>query len=74
MEQLTSFLPIILVIGVVIFIMSRLNLGPKMRCNRCDGTGRVDERWPAPNKPGGWHVLAGQCPKCKGKGTISSRS
>lgn len=52
----------------VVFVFSRMNLGPKSRCNRCDGTGHVNERWPDPTAPGGWHVLEDVCPKCKGKG------
>lgn len=39
-------------------------------CTRCDGTGGVNERWPDPSKPGGWHELSGKCPKCDGKGRL----
>ena len=28
-------------------------------CTRCEGTGAVNERWPDPSKPGGWHELSG---------------
>ena len=55
---------------IVVFVFSRLNLGPKTRCTRCDGTGSINERWPDPKAPGGWHVVDGKCPKCKGKGKI----
>jgi DnaJ-class molecular chaperone len=55
---------------VVVVLFSRLNMGPKVRCNRCDGSGSVNERWPDPSQPGGWHVVEGQCPKCKGKGRV----
>ena len=27
-------------------------------CTRCEGTGAVNERWPDPSKPGGWHELS----------------
>lgn len=64
---------IILVMAVAVFFMSRLSLGPKMRCTRCSGSGQINERWPDPNKPGGWHVQEGTCPKCKGKGVVSTR-
>lgn len=39
-------------------------------CNRCNGTGQVDERWPDPKEPTGWHDVHGRCPKCGGKGKI----
>ena len=39
-------------------------------CTRCEGTGAVNERWPDPSKPGGWHELSGKCPKCDGKGRL----
>jgi hypothetical protein len=39
-------------------------------CTRCEGSGSVNERWPDPSKPGGWHELSGQCPKCDGKGRL----
>ena len=42
----------------------------KNRCTRCDGTGQVAERWPDPKEPGGWHIVEGTCPKCKGKGVF----
>lgn len=64
---------IILLVGlavIVFFFFRQMGSGGKMRCNRCDGTGQVDERWPDPKEPGGWHIVEGTCPKCKGKGKI----
>ena len=55
---------------VLFFFFRSSSRGGTMRCNRCDGTGQVNERWPDPNEPGGWHVVEGTCPKCKGKGKI----
>ena len=65
-----TFIVGIIVVLLLMFVFNRLNLGPKTRCTRCDGTGQVDERWPDPSAPGGWHVVEGKCPKCKGKGKI----
>jgi DnaJ-class molecular chaperone len=56
--------------ALVVFVLIRGQVGGRMRCNRCDGTGQVNERWPDPKEPGGWHIVEGTCPKCKGKGTI----
>ena len=56
--------------ALVVFFLIRGQTGGRMRCNRCDGTGQVNERWPDPQEPGGWHIVEGTCPKCKGKGTI----
>ena len=64
---------ILLFVGmiVLVFVLFRcLGRGGTMRCNRCDGTGQVSERWPDPQEPTGWHVVEGICPKCKGKGKI----
>ena len=68
-----EYLSILLLVGlaVIMYLFFRqMGSGGKMRCNRCDGTGQVDERWPDPNAPGGWHIVEGKCPKCKGKGRI----
>jgi RecJ-like exonuclease len=67
-----ALLTLILMIGAV-FLMSRFITGPKIACTRCQGTGHVNERWPDPSKPGGWHRLEGTCPKCKGKGKVPVR-
>ncbi len=62
---------ILLVVLIVVFIfISRFNFAPKVRCTRCDGSGQVNERWPDPSEPGGWHIVEGRCPKCKGKGKV----
>lgn len=66
--ELLVFIVILLIVAVV--FVSRISLAPKVRCTRCEGTGQVNERWPDPSQPGGWHVLEGRCPKCKGKGKI----
>jgi DnaJ-class molecular chaperone len=56
---------------VLVFVLFRgMSHGGRMRCNRCDGTGQVSERWPDPQEPDGWHIVEGICPKCKGKGKI----
>ena len=55
---------------VVFFLLRNAGGGNRIRCNRCDGTGQVSERWPDPKEPGGWHKVEGICPKCKGKGMI----
>jgi len=55
---------------VLFFVLRGMGRGGRLRCNRCDGTGQVNERWPDPNEPGGWHIVEGICPKCKGKGKI----
>jgi hypothetical protein len=61
---------LLLVMIVAVFFMSRFMGGPKMICTRCNGSGQVDEKWPDPSQPGGWHKLEGTCPKCKGKGKV----
>ncbi len=60
----------VVILIIIVFVFSRINMAPKVRCTRCDGTGQVNERWPDPKEPGGWHVVEGRCPKCKGKGKI----
>lgn len=60
----------LMTIGVIVFITfsNRRAGGGRNICTRCRGTGEVNEKWPDPDKPGGWHILDGTCPKCKGKG------
>ena len=71
MESLAGSSILLLVVVVAAAVaMSRFMSGPKMICTRCKGTGTVDERWPDPSQPGGWHRLEGRCPKCKGKGKV----
>ena len=62
----------VLLVGGLIFIWLTMSRGrpPTMNCNRCNGTGQVDEHWPDPSEPSGWHNVTGTCPKCKGKGRI----
>ncbi|MBI4759550.1 MAG: hypothetical protein HY783_11240 [Chloroflexi bacterium] len=55
---------------VIFFLFRGQRSGGVNRCTRCDGTGQVNERWPDPKEPGGWHILEGTCPKCKGKGRV----
>jgi DnaJ-class molecular chaperone len=69
-----TFIIFIVMAALVVFVLIRGQLGGgRMRCNRCDGTGQVNERWPDPQEPSGWHIVEGTCPKCKGKGYISGR-
>ena len=37
-------------------------------CTRCEGSGSVNERWPDPSKPGGWHELSGSARSATGRG------
>ena len=65
------FVFMILMTAVVLFFVTRsFGSGGRVRCTRCDGSGQVDEKWPDPSAPGGWHILQGKCPKCKGKGRV----
>jgi len=67
----SSFIFIIFMgIAVIIFfvVSGRTNSKGRNVCNRCSGTGEINERWPDPDKAGGWHRAEGTCPKCKGKG------
>jgi hypothetical protein len=63
-------LVLLVILIVAVIVMSRINLSPKVKCTRCDGTGQVNEKWPDPSEPGGWHRVDGTCPKCKGKGKV----
>jgi hypothetical protein len=60
----------LVVIVVAVYFLSRINLAPKIKCTRCDGSGQVNEKWPDPSAIGGWHRVEGICPKCKGKGKV----
>ena len=66
------FLLIIPIVVMVIFtlVTGRANKKGRLVCTRCEGTGEVNERWPDPDAPNGWHILNGVCPKCKGKGRV----
>ncbi len=64
---------VLLLVGaliVIFFVMGRGRRVATMVCTRCEGTGQVNERWPDPTAPGGWHIVEGICPKCKGKGKV----
>jgi hypothetical protein len=59
----------VLALAVVLLVLYFRGGGRERdRCTRCDGTGEIHERWPDPKEPGGWHVVDGRCPRCKGKG------
>ena len=60
----------VVILVVLLYAVPRLTCGNTMVCNRCDGSGQVDEHWPDPQAPGGFHEAHGRCPKCKGKGRI----
>jgi DnaJ-class molecular chaperone len=63
---------VVLVLGMIIFtVMTGKRNNLRNVCTRCKGTGEVNERWPDPDKPNGWHILDGTCPKCKGKGRVA---
>ena len=68
-----SFLPtlviIVILLLVVSFVISRV-FRTEMKCNRCQGTGEVNEHWPDPTEPSGFHHVEGVCPKCKGRGKV----
>jgi hypothetical protein len=70
----TTFLPFLVLLVLAFIILPRItaSMGGVV-CTRCDGTGQVNERWPDPSAPGGWHVVEGTCPKCKGKGKVRAR-
>lgn len=67
--DLISILLAVAAMAVVVVLFRRAG-APRNRCTRCDGTGQVSERWPDPKEPGGWHIVEGTCPKCKGKGMV----
>jgi DnaJ-class molecular chaperone len=55
---------------IVFAVVNGRSKGGRNICTRCSGTGEVNEKWPDPDAPGGWHKLDGICPKCKGKGRV----
>jgi len=69
MELAFGLITVVAMIAIF-FLFRQINPGGQNRCTRCDGTGQVNERWPDPKEPGGWHVVEGVCPKCKGKGRV----
>jgi hypothetical protein len=74
MNDLGSILSFALPLGAVavmiFFILRRPGKMRTMTCTRCDGSGQVNEHWPDPSKPGGWHDVHGVCPKCGGAGKV----
>ena len=60
----------VVVIALVVYFAPRFLGGNYNVCTRCEGTGQIDERWPDPSAPGGFHVAQGKCPRCNGKGKV----
>lgn len=71
MDQTIIFL-VLAGLTVVFFVVytNRNKGGGRNSCTRCNGSGEINEKWPDPQAPGGWHKLEGICPKCKGKGRV----
>jgi len=67
---LSFIVPILIVAGLTFLVIRSGRKIRTMVCTRCEGSGQVDERWPDPSAPGGWHVVSGTCPKCKGAGKV----
>jgi DnaJ-class molecular chaperone len=70
MDGLVWGVLLVVALIVIYFVMGRGRRVATMVCTRCDGTGQVNERWPDPSEPSGWHRVEGTCPKCKGKGKV----
>ena len=70
METMGSVVLGAIVLAVVVLLVPRLLGGTTIICSRCDGTGQIDEKWPDPSEPTGFHIATGTCPKCKGKGKV----
>jgi hypothetical protein len=64
------FLPLIVLVAMTIFIARPGRRLRTLICTRCEGTGQIDEHWPDPSAPGGWHDVHGKCPKCGGVGKV----
>lgn len=65
-------LPLVIVVVLLLgasFVISRV-FRAEMKCNRCQGMGEVNEHWPDPSEPSGFHHVEGACPKCKGRGKV----
>lgn len=69
-ETLATVLLVAVALVVLAYVLPRMMGGNYITCTRCEGTGQIDERWPDPAEPSGFHVASGTCPKCKGKGRI----
>ena len=74
MDLFFTLLPFLVLLVLAVLILPRImgNMGGVL-CTRCEGTGQVNERWPDPSEPTGWHIVEGTCPKCKGKGKVRAR-
>lgn len=70
MEMMGGLVFAAVAVAVIVLVMPRLLGGTTVVCTRCDGSGQIDERWPDPSEPTGFHVATGRCPKCKGKGRV----
>ncbi|CAA9275125.1 MAG: hypothetical protein AVDCRST_MAG77-3471 [uncultured Chloroflexi bacterium] len=70
MEPLGSIVLVVIVVTVIVVLVPRVLGGATIVCTRCDGSGQIDERWPDPKEPTGFHTATGKCPKCKGKGRV----
>lgn len=69
-DLITWGLPLLAIVVMVVVIWRGPRPARTLVCTRCDGTGQVNEHWPDPSQPGGWHDVQGVCPKCKGVGKI----
>ena len=67
MEAMGGILVVVVLIAAVMFVMPRLMGGNRMTCNRCDGTGQINERWPDPNEASGFHEARGTCPSARAR-------
>jgi hypothetical protein len=73
MEAFGGLLVGAVLLVVLLYAVPRLvGGGNYVVCTRCEGTGQIDERWPDPSEPSGFHVATGKCPKCKGKGKVKT--
>jgi hypothetical protein len=73
MEVILTVLALVALVAVGTPIIRRMVGAGTLVCTRCDGTGQVNEKWPDPSEPTGWHRVEGICPKCKGKGRVRTR-
>lgn len=70
-NALLSFALPAVAILVMLFVLLRPNRKARtLTCTRCDGSGQVNEHWPDPSQPDGWHNVNGICPKCGGVGKV----
>jgi hypothetical protein len=72
MDVIGGLLVAVIFVGVLVFVLPRVMGGNRITCTRCDGTGQINERWPDPSEPSGFHVAKGTCPKCQGKGKVAT--